>query len=429
MAAGKESKWYVSTQGIRLTCPQYRLTLLKARRLTSVSIPASPSYVISGLESEVDRQFFRHYCHVLSRIVTVNAGEPNSNPFLSLIVPLARENPIVMHAMLGLSGAHILRCEPRDKYRQAQEDHRSKAISMLSGAVSEAINTNADLPDPIIACMVLQYQLQLIVGEISGEYRSHCEAAKSYLKFRLNEPMHRFASEIFGYAGLSISMTSTPKFRNRYPQDMNSPSGLRFAVPSVVGHFDGIFLKWLGGLSSCITRITALRDLVRSRRAARLEPPVEMLAIEDAGELSGVLNDWKSGHEEDSRDWFLAELYREAAWVYLHRTIRNSVQVEVLKTRVRRGIGILDILEAKGASTDCAILLPTFILGCAAFDVEEREDIEKTFNKMAANNDFGNVPLAKKIVQKVWEMMDKGDDRSWDWETIKENMNYDFPIT
>ena len=365
----------------------------------------------------------------MSKIITINGGEPHSNPFLSLIVPLARENPIVMHALLGVAGAHISRCEPRDEYRQCQEHHRGTAISMLTSAVRSAERSNADLADPIVACMVLQYQLQEIVGEISGEYRSHCEAARNYFRYRLHEPMHRFANEFFKYADMSIWMTSTSKFRNRYPQNFNSPPELKFAVPGVINNFDGIMWKALGGLFQHITRITAIRDLVRSRRSAGLDPAVDYRSMQNIIEANGDLSGWKSDQEENSRDWLLAELYREAVLVYAHRTIRTSRPDEELKFRVRRGIILLETLETTGTHTNCVVLLPTFIFGCAAFDVEEREDIEKTLDKIAAKNDFGNVELSRKIVQRVWEMMDQGDDRSWDWETIKESMNYDFPVT
>ena len=35
---------------------------------------------------------------------------------------------------------------------------------------------------------------------------------------------------------------------------------------------------------------------------------------------------------------------------------------------------------------------------------------------------FGNIKLAKLVADMVWKFMDDGNDRSWDWEGIMEEM-------
>lgn len=73
--------------------------------------------------------------------------------------------------------------------------------------------------------------------------------------------------------------------------------------------------------------------------------------------------------------------------------------------------------------------MPTFILGCSTFDEENRGDILQAFDKLQAYSTMGNIPYAKKIVEKVWQLMDAGDESSWDWETLIKDMGWDFLIT
>ena len=340
---------------------------------------------------------------------------------------MAVDNLVVMHSLLTLSGTHLLRFKPRHDWWLRKENHRSKAIELLNKAVSEAQLSNADVSDAIVICMVLQFQLKQVEGDFTGEYKVHYEGARRYIKFR-DEPIGRFASEFFDFAHMAISMTSIFRPHDPHPgtEDTSHPA-LRFAIPCVLNTFDGIMLKVLSGLFPYITQITAIRDRIRKRRDYGVDP-VTYQIIDDCHRLDENLTKWESGQEENSIDWLFAELYKEAAMIYLHRTMRKSEPEEGLRSRVRRGIVLLEHLSETGSYTSCVVLLPTFMLGCAAFYVEEREHIETAFNKLAAKNDFGNVDPSKKIVQRVWEMMDNSDDQSWDWETIKEKMNYDFPI-
>ena len=407
------------------------LIFVGARRLNLSNIPLAPSSVFAGLESDIDRLFFNHYCTRLSFVLSTRGDEPKNNPFLSLIIPLASDAPVLMHSLLGLSGAHLLRFERSDEYQESKEKHRDTAISMMSEAVRTAHSKNANVSDAIVACLVLQYQLQVIEGDFTGEYKSHYQFAFSYIKFRPDEPIGRFAWEFFQYAHITISMTSLHPYRQSRNTDEGvvSPHELKFAIPGVTDNFDGVMLKLLSGIFPIITRITAVRDEIRSRKAECSYQPIKYQHIMEGVDLDRMLSQWDSGQEENSLDWLTAELYREATLVYLHRTIRASEPDEGLATRVQRGVKFLEHFPESGSHTNCVLLLPTFIFGCAAFNVKERQPIESVFDRLAASNDFGNVEPSKKIVQKVWEMMDNGDPRSWDWETIRQGMNYDFPIT
>ena len=140
------------------------------------------------------------------------------------------------------------------------------------------------------------------------------------------------------------------------------------------------------------------------------------------------MSTWDSNKYKDPADRVMAELYREAALVYLHRTFRASQPDDGLSQRVRRGIELLDVSTKTRLIVNCVLLLPTFIFSCAAFDIDEREKIQEIFNRLLASNDFGNVKPTLHFAQRVWKVMDEDAERSWDWETIKDELYVDFPI-
>ena len=73
--------------------------------------------------------------------------------------------------------------------------------------------------------------------------------------------------------------------------------------------------------------------------------------------------------------------------------------------------------------------MPLFLLGCSAFDPEQRPEIETAFAALQEYSNLGNIPYAKEVVETVWQMMDAGDEESWDWETIILKKGWDFLIT
>jgi len=68
-------------------------------------------------------------------------------------------------------------------------------------------------------------------------------------------------------------------------------------------------------------------------------------------------------------------------------------------------------------------------LGVSAFSEEQRPDIEKAFADLQAYSSLGNIKYAKLTVEKVWELMDAGDEKSWDWEAVMESLGFDFLVT
>jgi hypothetical protein len=58
------------------------------------------------------------------------------NPWLYSILPMAYSNPLVMHAVLAISGVHMMHCKPHGDLEQATYAHYGYAITQLKGRLA-----------------------------------------------------------------------------------------------------------------------------------------------------------------------------------------------------------------------------------------------------------------------------------------------------
>ena len=155
---------------------------------------------------------------------------------------------------------------------------------------------------------------------------------------------------------------------------------------------------------------------------------VDYETLSDAQAIDAGLRSWVCTQPAGSPRYTASMLYRQCTWLYLHRTILSSQHDDNLWDAVNDGLEYLRQLPSD-SSTQSILLMPVFLLGCSAFDTEHRPDIERAFESLEAYSKLGNIMYARKVVHKVWELMDAGDPNSWDWETIIKNMGWDFLVT
>jgi len=159
-----------------------------------------------------------------------------------------------------------------------------------------------------------------------------------------------------------------------------------------------------------------------------MKPIVDYQILNDASTVDHTLRSWICQQPPDTPRYTAAFLYRQCAWVYLQRTIMPSKANPRLQEAVDEGLMYLRDLPAD-SSTMSILLMPLFILGVSAFDPDQRPDIQKSFADLQAYSNLGNIKYAKMTVEKVWELMDAGNDDSWDWEAVMKVMGWDFLVT
>lgn len=63
------------------------------------------------LHNDEERSLFNHYLHIVARSLS-RSGDPDGNPFLSILLPMAASSDTVTSVILGLSGCHWKRVYP-----------------------------------------------------------------------------------------------------------------------------------------------------------------------------------------------------------------------------------------------------------------------------------------------------------------------------
>jgi hypothetical protein len=359
----------------------------------------------------------------LSDKLTLRTEE--SNPFRNLIVPMAMQHKGLMHSILCFSSAHLVAKFPQFKERQLY--HKDKAINSLrtdrqiskiaTGSLAEPID------DAVIAQVLVMCLETICKGDTRGEYRSHMEGARNLLALQQTKhpELARFFMEFFTYHDIANGLTSLDR---RY-----LPLTENFQIPQFIVQRDaGVLLGVVDGLFGYISRITQLRDHIRARKAQNMDPIVDPQSLSWAVQIDIGVRNWTPVQKKGDENYIAAQLYRQCTWVYLYRTIQPSRPDPKIREAVNEGLEFLRQLPPD-AATQSILLMPTFLLGCAAFDTDQRPDIKRAFGVIKRYSELGNIEPAKEVVEKVWQMMDRGDEASWDWETIIKNMGYDFLVT
>ncbi|KAF2435999.1 hypothetical protein EJ08DRAFT_691893 [Tothia fuscella] len=393
-------------------------------RTMSIDRPRELPLLIEGIETETDWFFFDHFNMHLSRVLSLFTDR--QNPFKEILLPMATTHQGLMHSVLCLSGAHLVAKKPNERFAQRQYYHFHRAVNNLRTDLCVKETAEGDDPavidDPTVAQVLVLCLKSICAGETNGEYRPHLDAAKTLIRDQpsRNPEFRSFLLEFFVYHDVSNSITS-----------MDRPSMLMsedFQLPEFIQPEAGIFLGVTDGIFLALSRARQLRDKVRARRNVDMKPIVDYQILTAAAQIDHTLRTWVCQQPTDTPRYAAAFLYRQCAWVYLQRTIMPSHPNPRLQEAVDEGLVYLRELP-EDSSTLSVLLMPLFILGVSAFVPEQRPHIQKAFADLQAYSNLGNIKYAKMTVEKVWELMDAGDEKSWDWEAVMENMGWDFLVT
>ena len=388
--------------------------------------PANPP-LVNGVETDEDRYFFDHFFSNISyKLSCRNDGE---NPFVVLLMPMALEHQGLMHSILALSGSHLMIREPA-KYENRRFHHYSRAIQILSETIAKCNTTgNNSLPDdPTVASTLIMCVNTVCEGDTNGMYRPHLDGIGELVRQRLRtlsaapgkaSAFSRFLIEFFLYHDTLRSMTGL----DRRPSFFGNLELPNFMDPKRAGSLIGV----IDGLFNIISKITKLRDQLRSRGLAGKGRGEDFETTSEALSIDSDLRQWTPSQPPGHPHYHGAQVYRQCVCIYLFRTIMPSQKHPTITQAVDVG---LDLLQQTQASTgiESILLMPIFILGCAAFDAEQRPVVSQYFDTVQEWSSLGNVGPTRAVVERIWQLMDAEDPLSWDWETVMRNMGYDFLI-
>lgn len=242
-----------------------------------------------------------------------------------------------------------------------------------------------------------------------------------------NEQLRQFLLEFILYHDYCASITSLVNPIDSRSKDLMELKLPQYMIPPAAGTLLGVF----DGMFGLISRIRCLRDKIREQRAAGCKW-YDASIWSEAFAIDCSLRDWQCTYSADNPRYACSLLYRQCTWIYLYRTVQPSEPSEVFEKAVDQGLNYLSYLPlgAGEASMQSVLLMPLFLLGCAAFEPRQRHPISVAFDLLQEWSGLANIKYARSIVEDIWKMMDAGlESETWDWESIIASNGWDFLIT
>jgi hypothetical protein len=380
--------------------------------------------LMGGVENDVDRMLLQHFVSRASAVLSLHEDQ-STNPFTKILLPMALQHEGLMHSVLCLSASHLCSLSPSKDYEDRQVFHRGKALHLLNQDLQrqKAGEGGVMVYEDYNVAQILVHLLHSICdGNTSGEYRMHMIAAKQIaMTQKLSSPeFQSLFDEFFYYHWIASEITSLDGAEVPMMENFSLPFAINPETAALIGVSDGLF--------GYISKISNLRRRLRSRIDDHLEPTMDYEALLAAHAIDTGLRSWACPQSPGTPRYTISMLYRQATWVYLYRTTKDSQPHPYIKAAVDDGIKYINELPAEGW-IQSNVLLPLFLIGCAAFEQEQRIEINRAFSGLMACTGLGNITSAKEVVDRIWELMDAGDPESWDWEKIINQKGWDFLAT
>ncbi|KAI9850391.1 MAG: hypothetical protein M1838_005724 [Thelocarpon superellum] len=404
----------------------------EARLARAGTQPRQLPSLIDGIENETDQFFLEHFAQHLSRVLTLYNDD--KNPFREILLPTAVRHKGLMHSLLCLAGSHLVSAQSSNPGRypeipnadERRHYHFREACRTLreDKRIEESARnyTPEMVDDPTVAATLVLCLNSIVGGETEGQYRPHLDAAKVLVmsKRSSTSQFSEFLIEFFSFHDTLNTITTIDRRPLHLMDDLHLPPFMQPEAGALLGVFDGLF----GYISS----ISKLRHDIRVRTNGGRNFSLDYQSIHTAIELDKGIRSWVSAQKEDSPRYIAAQLYRQCTWIYLFRSVHPSRPSDKLAEAVDEGLVFLRQLPPD-AATQSILLLPLFLLGCAAFRPNQRPEIRRAFGTLKRYSSLGNIEVSRRVMEQVWAEMDSSQHRCWDWEGMLQRMGYDFIAT
>jgi hypothetical protein len=284
-----------------------------------------------GLETVEDRVFWKHYNEHLSTVLTVE-GE-HKNAFKDVMIPIVVKHQGLMHSILSLASKHldfdtpyginVLRNNPNttvEALRERSAYHHDQARLRFYHDV-EFTNGKPTTDDRTLICarygQMLCFLLEALVeGSPRGEHRLHLTVYRNLVSTSPPDgsAFMSFIAEVFQYYLFADELLYSATNMNACSSSMyQAPPMPQIHTPRLLGVADGLLCY--------LSRITAMRNIVRANMLEQMDPtvgyPLLYVAEDIHEEIREPSSHWPPG---DGRDR-VSQLYQLMIWIYLHRTV------------------------------------------------------------------------------------------------------------
>ncbi|KAI9795287.1 MAG: hypothetical protein M1833_007259 [Piccolia ochrophora] len=365
-----------------------------------------------------------HFANVVCHLLVFK--EDNGNPFQQYILPMATRSPPVMNAIYGLSAAHM-------EHRGLENEEKSLDFhSRTLQGLAHLINDQRTSRDEVLAVIMLLVYYEIVRGGSQVVLQSHMKGALSIMRARriahaptaaFLEKAFRFFDVVcamsFGCSPMAGSVSAPPVSDVMHLQDVTAMA----SVDTVFG--------LVGSLWPIIHRLSTMVDLRKEVERQEQHDPKKGATMRSDFEntcstIELALHQWTpripatvmtlENQSEDSRLQSIlsnAEAYKQAALVYLFRTVQGqSRKSPKVQNHAKQALqACLRVIIFVGPML--ALMWPLFNAASEAVEEVDRNLARTVFRHLENRQGMQNIMQAWEVVEEVWRRQDEGDESEW----------------
>lgn len=408
--------------------------LARPQSQTAIQIPRNLPFLINGVNTPAEQQFFIHFTNVTSRVLTISTS--SANPLLTTVLPRSLQDTMIQKAILCLGASHLLSLQPQPEQKLQAEKQRllrdAEALQVSRIAATkrgQVCRTPAEFDAVLSSTMLLcLYEISEGSGDLSWRVRLDVarDIIQDALELSQHEKMQRerppyvstdipideFILEFFLYHDILAGVTD----RTRLPILKSN------AIHSSFSSGQNAFMMGVNdGLFDLVAKVAALHA------TATINGPCDGRVICEAVVLWDELDNLvPSTDDKDQKMAFSA--YISALFVWLYSIVYpDNITDDKIRAAVKRGLD--DMQSIRDSGVLAVLLFPTFILGFSSITEQERIKVTSQFDRLQKFSGLGNVKLARDLVLRSWVDYDAQIPKAWDWVQQMELQGISLPVT
>ncbi|KAF2176151.1 hypothetical protein K469DRAFT_608208 [Zopfia rhizophila CBS 207.26] len=306
-----------------------------------------------------------------SSVMICNA--PEDNPWLKCILPMAFDDPVIMHAVLAISGAHFEH-QARKPISNSSASYRHYSIVLRETkyALTEWMAESKENNLRLFLLTILLCNYESVCGNLNGAMLYHVRASRHFARILMDQPLAIGEQELaeflfescFWFALLSNLRYSPP--RNDVSQNTNllTLSSAKMAKYKGFGPMFGNTYELFAMIPS-VSHIALARQRMLSQEVAERDEEAAKEVFDMYTSLLSELTNWRpivaEAHATKNTEASIqAAICRNTLVVFLHAAFWYGFQsqaelLQKVDPFVNETFELVEHLRKKGASTGAGV--------------------------------------------------------------------------
>ncbi|KAF5700323.1 C6 transcription factor [Fusarium globosum] len=354
------------------------------------------------------RAMLRHYTTTLAQMLSTNT---ENNCFISVLLPMAFDCPVLLDAITALSSTHLAMCNP--DFNDISLQHRGRVLSAFRSSLDQDNSLTSEMR---LAIAMVMCALETISDGTSVGWTCHVAGAAACLdSIRASRNLSfeaKWLLRFFAYHDslTSISLDRKPLLTGDYW--MSSDDAL--ADP---------YCAYAPRIIFYLSEISVL---------STIDSDEEML--QKAYVIANGLAEWKCkpGITSDEPLTLLSETYRSAAFIYLESVLRKrfpqQIVADVVPGGISRHIEAISTLSDRiphGAFAEISLLFPLFVAGSVAENARQASVIRGRLVAMNKWRRFKNADACVDVLDEIWSV---NGPRAVAWQDVTKHRGWNLAL-